>query len=132
MDDMPDFQTAIAVHQDISEEAQKKAGQATGTTMNQKHVAFLAELIGMLDRKEMDASVPSSLLHEKEYGALPQESKDAVNFALLNLADQLRHIESYFRSTQTPNASPQLQTMIEQFWEMKSRLEEKHGDVLKF
>ena len=129
---MADFHAAIAQHKNLSEAAQKKAGQATGTTMDEKHVKFLAELIGMLDRKEMNASAPSSLLKEQNYRTLPQESKDAVDYSLLNLADQLRRIEDYFRSTQTPNASPQLQTMIEHFWDMKNRLEEKYGDVLKF
>lgn len=129
---MPDFQKAIAVHTDISQEAQKKAGQATGTTMDEKHVKFLAELIGMLDRKEIDPSVPESLLKKENYDSLPETSRSLIDVALLNLVDQLRRIEWYFRSTTTPNASPQLETMIEHLWDMKSRLEEKHGDVLKF
>lgn len=129
---MPDFQTAIAVHTDLSESAQKKAGQATGSDMDEEHKKFLADLIGMLDRKEMDPTVPSSLLKKDNYDPLPQEAKDAIDFALLNLADQLKRVEWYFRSKTTPNASPQLQTMIEHLWDQKSRLEEKYGDVLKF
>lgn len=129
---MADFHDTLAQHQNLSEEAQKKAGQATGTTMDQKHVQFLEELIGMLDRKEIDASNVSSLFKEENYEKLDETGRGAVDLAALNLADQLRHIEDYFRSTQTPNASPQLQTMIEHFWNMKSRLEDKYGDVLKF
>ncbi|MSR87363.1 hypothetical protein EXS70_04310 [Candidatus Peribacteria bacterium] len=129
---MADFHDAIAQHKHLSEEDQKKAGQATGTDMDEKHKKFLASLISLLDTKEMDASVPASLLKKETYDALPETSRNAVDFAILNIADQLRRIENYFRSTQTPNASPQLQTMIEHFWDMKSRLEEKHGDVLKF
>ena len=131
MYDMADFHASIAAHQHLSEEAQKKAGQATGTDMDEKHKKFLADLIGMLDRKEMDASVPTSLLNAAVYEPLPETSRSAIDFAVLNLADQLRRIESYFRSTKTPNASPQLQTMIEHLWNMKSRLEQKYGDVLK-
>ena len=129
---MADFRAAIAKYKDLSEEAQKKAGQATGTDMDEAHKKFLADLIAKLDRKEMDASAPSSLLNKNIYDALPETSRDQVDVALLNIADQLRRIEDYFRSTATPNASPQLQTMIEHFWDMKSRLEEKYGDVLKF
>ena len=128
---MGDFTSAIAQHQDLSEDAQKKAGQATGSDMEQKHKSFLADLIAMLDRKEIDASAPSSLLNRDVYGKLPEESQYAVDYAVLNLADQLRHIEWYFRSKTTPNASPQLQTMIEHLWQKKSILEEKYGDVLK-
>ncbi len=129
---MPDFTSAIAQHKHLSEADQKKAGQATGTTMDDKHVKFLAELIAMIDRKELNASVPSSFLNQKAYDVLDEAGRNAVDFALMNLADQLRIIESYFRSTATPNASPQLQTMIEHFWDMKSRLEIQYGDVLKF
>ncbi len=129
---MADFHDTLAQHQTLSEEAQKKAGQATGTTMDKKHVKFLEELIGMIDRKEVDASNVSSMFKEENYSTLDETARDAVDLAALNLADQLRLIESYFRSTQTPNASPQLQTMIEHFWNMKSRLEDKYGDVLKF
>ena len=129
---MTDFSASFALHKDLPIADQIKAGQATGTTMDQKHVKFLAELIGMLDRKEMDASVPKTLLKQKNYDSLAPEAKDAVDLALMNLTDQLRHIEEYFRSTKTPNASPQLQTMIEHFWDIKSRLEDKYGDVLKF
>ena len=129
---MADFVSTIAQHHDLSEDAQKKAGQATGTDMDAKHKTFLAELIAMLDRKEIDASTPSSFLKQNNYDALAEEGKNAVDYALMNLADQLRRVEWYFRSTTTPNASPQLQTMIEHFWDMKSRLVEKYGDVLKF
>lgn len=129
---MTDFAAAIAEHKNISEEAQKKAGQATGSDMDAKHKQFLADLIGMLDRKEINSSAPASFLKEENYVKLDEEAKNSVDYALLNLSDELRHIEWYFRSKTTPNASPQLQTMIEHLWNMKSRLEEKYGDVLKF
>jgi hypothetical protein len=129
---MADFASLADQHKDLSVEAQIKAGQATGSDMAQKHKEFLAMLIAMLDRKEMDPYVPSSMLNQADYDKLDELGRSAVDVAVLNLADQLRRIEGYFRSTQTPNASPQLQTMIEHFWDMKTRLEEKYGDVLKF
>lgn len=129
---MADFHAAIAQYKNLSEEAQKKAGQATGKTMDEKHTAFLAELIGLIDSKVIDVSVPASFLKQENYAKLSEADRGTVDYALLNLADQVRLIESYFRSQTTPNASPQLQTMIEQLWDMKSRLEEKHGDVLQF
>jgi hypothetical protein len=129
---MTDFTSAMAQHSNLSEEEQKKAGRATGTTMDAKHVKFLADLIAFLDKKIIDARTPSSFLNQPAYDALPEESRNAIDYALLNISDQVRRIEDYYRSTQTPNASPQLQTMIEHLWDMKSRLEQKHGDVLKF
>ena len=129
---MADFHAAIAQFKDLPEEAQKKAGQATGQDMDDAHKTFLAKLIVLIDRKEIDATVPTSLLNKTLYEKLPEEARSAIDYAVLNLTDQLRRIEDYFRSTKTPNASPQLQTMIEHFWEMKQRLEQKYGDVLKF
>lgn len=130
-EDMPDFAAAIAQHQDLPEEAQKKAGRATGTDMDEEHKKFLAELIGLLDRKEIDPFTPATLLKQENYGKLSEADRGQVDFALFNLADQVRVVEEYFRSKATPNASPELQTMIEHLWDMVRRLEEKHGDVLK-
>ena len=129
---MTDLVSLAGQHKDLSEKAQKKAGQAAGSDMAQKHKTFIADLIGMLDRKEIVSSAPESFLNKKEYAALSEQGRSAVDFALLNLASQLRLIEDFYRSKATPNASPELQTMIEYFWDMKSRLETKHGDVLKF
>lgn len=128
---MGQFIRTIGVHKDLSEAAQIRAGQASGNNMDEKHKKFLADLIGMIDRKEIDVTVPESLVNRSVYDALPELSRGVVDFALLNLADQIRRIEGYFRNTKTPNASPELQTMIEYLWQMKSRLEEKHGNVLK-
>lgn len=129
---MADFASLYDEHKDLSVDSQKKAGQAGGSTMGSKHKKFLAELIAMIDRKDIDAGNPSSFLNPEVYDELPEEGQSAVDYALFNLAHQLRLIEEFFRSKATPNASPELQTMIEHFWDMKSRLEQKHGDVLKF
>ncbi len=128
---MGHFLRTIGVHKDLSVAEQIKAGQATGTDMDERHKKFLADLIAMIDKKEIDVVAPESLLRRQAYDALPEDARGVVDFAIVNIADQIRRIEGYFRSTQTPNASPQLQTMIEHLWDMKSRLEEKHGDVLK-
>lgn len=128
---MPDFKDLIQKHADLPMEDQKKAGQAIGGDMDSKHADFLKTLISLLDRKEIDASDPQSLLKKDVYDKLPQEWKDTVDLALLNLADQVRLIEQFFRSKETPNSSPHLQTMIMHLWQMKERIEKTH-DVFKF
>ena len=128
---MADFSTIMGAHDDLSEEQQKHAGQAIGGAMGNEHTNFLQAVIGMMDRKEIDSSQPQSLLNHDVYDALPEEWRDKVDLALINIADQLRLIEEFYRSTATPNAAPQLQTMIEQLWQMKQRIEETH-DVFKF
>ncbi len=129
---MADFVTAIAQHKDLSLEDQKKAGQAAGDDMSQKHKEYLAVLIGLLDRHEIDILKPESFLKHDVYDTLPADSRVQVDLTLVNLADQIRRIESFYRSKQTPNASPELQTMIEHLWQMKGRVEQKVGAVFKF
>lgn len=129
---MADFTQQLAAHQDLSTAAQKNAGKAIAGPMGDEHEAFLAKVIGMLDRKEIDSSNPEGLLNRAVYDALPEEWKDRTNLALLNIAQQLRMVEDFYRSTETPNSSPQLQTMIEQLWQMKERIESQGYDVFKF
>ncbi len=129
---MVTFAQHIAAQQELSAAAQKKAGKAIAGPMNDEHEAFLATMIGMLDRKEIDSSHPEGLLNRSVYDALPEEWKDKTNLALLNITQQLRMVEEFYRSTATPNSSPQLQTMIEQLWQMKDRIESQGYDVFKF
>lgn len=128
---MSDFTTLMGAHTDLPEEKQKQAGQAIAGDMSDDHTNFLKTVIGMIDRKEIVSSAPQSLLNHDVYDALSEEWQDKVDLALINIADQLRLIEEFYRSTETPDASPQLQTMIEQLWQMKERIEKEY-DVFKF
>lgn len=128
---MTDFGNLMQNPAHLPEDAQRKAGQAIGGKMDDKHAAFLQTLIGLLDRKEIVASDAKSMLNHDVYDALDEEWKDKVDLALVNVADQVRLIEEFYRSTETPDSSPQLQTMIEHLWQMKQRIEETH-DVFKF
>ncbi len=128
---MADFTTLMGAHANLPEEQQKQAGQAIAGNMGDEHRNFLQTVIGMIDRKEIDSAQPQSLLNHDVYDALSEEWKEKVDLALINIADQLRLIEEFYRSTRTPNESPQLQTMIEQLWQMKQRIEEEK-DVFKF
>lgn len=123
---------AIAVHSDLPEDAQKAAGKAITGSMGQSHTDFLNLLLDLLNKKEIDPGNPKSFLNTKIYDALKQEEKDQIDLALLNLGHQLEDIIEFRLSTQTPDSSPQLQTMIEQLWDIKQRIEDKAGDVFKF
>lgn len=128
---MSTFRTAMQQHKDLPEDDQKKAGQAIGGDMNDEHANFLKTLIKLLDAKEIIAADPQSLLKRDVYDKLSDEWKDKVNLALMNIAEQVRLIEDFYRSKQTPDSSPHLQTMIEHLWQMKQRIEKTH-DVFKF
>jgi hypothetical protein len=128
---MTDFTTLMNAHNNLPEEKQKQAGQAMAGDMNDEHANFLKTIISMIDRKEIDASDPQTFLKHDVYDALPEEWRDKVDLTLINLAEQLRLIEGFYRSEATPNSSPHLQTMIEQLWQMKQRIEKEY-DVFKF
>jgi hypothetical protein len=126
---MSDFLTTIASHQDLPEDMQKKMGKPIGDDMSQKHKDYLARLIGMLDRKEVIVTDPNSFLVKDVYDKLSDANRVHADLALPNIVDQVRCIEEFFRSKETPNAAPQLQTMIEHLWQMEARVEEKCGTV---
>lgn len=128
---MDDFQKTMQAHQDLPESEQKKAGKAIAGDMDDEHTNFLQTLIKLLDKKEITSDDPQTFLKRDVYDALSQEWKDKVDLELQNIAQQLRLIEEFYRSKETPNSSPQLQTMIEQLWVMKQRIEDEY-DVFKF
>jgi hypothetical protein len=128
---MSNFLAAIDANKDMPVDAQKKAGQAQGDDMDDEHKQFLALVIGMLDRKQIDVYKPETFLKKDVYDSLSEEWKSKVDVAMLNIALQLRQIEWFYRSKTTPNASPELQNMIEHLWQMKQRIED-HYDVFVF
>ena len=128
---MPDFTSSIRKHSDLSEEKQKEAGKAIAGKMTKAHEEFLMQLIKLLDEKQIDPTNPESFINKNIYDAMPQEWKGKTDMALLNIAHQVERIADFYRSKQTPNESPHLETMIEHLRQMKQRIEEKY-DVFKF
>ncbi len=128
---MSDFASKLQAHKDMPEDAQKKAGKAIAGKMSQENEDFLKLLIGMLDRKEIVALDPQTFIKKDIYDSMPQEWKGKVDMALQNISHQLDRIEQFFRSKETPNESPHLETMLAHLLQMKKRIEEKF-DVFKF
>lgn len=134
MGDMADFARAVAVHADteLSLAEQKKVGQPIGDDMGSDAKQFLSLLISLLDRKEIDTAEPASFLNLAKYDSLPERIRSKIDVMLINMADELRKIEEFFRRKDLPNAAPQLQTMLLHFKTKKEKTEELYGDVFKF
>ncbi len=128
---MADFVSAMSENQDLSIAEQKKAGQPGGDDMDQEHKNYLKIVIGMLDKKEISVEDPQSLLKPEHYGKLGELERGKVDAALVNIVDMLRQIEEFYRDKSIPDASPELQNMIEHLWQMKNRVESQYGDVYK-
>ncbi len=127
---MTDFNSLYAKHKDLSEDAQKKAGQAKSGKMGDEHESFLKTVLTLLDKQEINPYEPESILKKDVYKKLDTEWKMKVDQSLPNIADQLRLIVEFRLSKQTPDSSPQLQSMIDYLWQMKQKIEEHH-DVFK-
>lgn len=126
-----DFHSILEKHKDLPEDAQKKAGQAIAGNMDEEHRNFVKTITRMIDAEEISVTDPKTFL-TPQYDKLDDEGKRKVDIANINIADLLRHIADFYTSKKTPDESPHLQTMIEQLWAMKQRVELAKGDVFKF
>ncbi len=128
---MTDFAQKVAQAQDLTIDEQKKAGAPIQGKIGDEHKEFLKTFIALIDSKKIDPSYPKSFLKKEVYDKLDEEWKDKTDLALINIGQQVRMIYEYHSSKETPNDAPQLQTMVEQLWQMKQRIEE-HYDCFVF
>jgi hypothetical protein len=119
---MADFHDALRRHTDLSYADQVAAGQPLCGDMPPVYVAYLQRVVADLDAKRYDAHVPRSLVAVDAYAAASEMAQGRLDLVLTSLADLLRHIEWFYRNPSTPNACPQLRTMLAHLWEMLDRL----------
>lgn len=130
---MTDFASMVSDARPLTDEEQKKAGQAVKGDMGDEHKNFCTTITKLIDSGEIDVTKPETFLNKNVYNKLDEQTRSKADFALVNMATLLTHIEGFYRSKQTPDACPQLATMIEQLWDMKSRLEsDAKADIFKF
>ncbi len=129
---MADMQSLYDEHKHLPEDAQKQAGKAIAGSMKPELEAFLNAVLDLIKNGSIDAKDPKTFLNATVYDALPQTDKDQADLALGTLGDLLLHVVEFRLSPQTPDSSPQLETMIAGLLQTKTRIEEKLGDVFKF
>lgn len=128
---MPDFAQSINQATDLTEKQQKKAGKPVAGDIDEEHRNFLKTLIKLIDSGEIRPDDPKSFLKPEVYDKLDEEWHEKTDIALMNIAQQVRLINDFRNTNGAPDESPQLQTMVEQLWQMKQQIEEHH-DVFKF
>jgi hypothetical protein len=129
---MADLLSSIAAHSDKSDDDIKKAGKPAGDDMAAAHKTYLADLIAKLDTKIIDPYAPSSLVDQTKYAALTELDRGKVDLMAVNMASQIQRIERFYRDKSIPDASPELQTMIDHLWSAKKTLESQYGPLLRF
>ena len=128
---MADYATTMGGDTQITDEASRKAGQPMGGDMGDEHKNFCTTITKLFESGQIDVTRPETFLNKDVYAELEEEWKNKTDLAMMNIATLLQHIYEFYKSKQTPDACPQLATMIEQLWEMKQRIE-IHADVFKF
>lgn len=128
---MADFAQTMAKPTDLSEAAQVKAGAPIKGDMGDDHKDFAMTISRLLESGEIDVTKPETFLNKDIYEKLEPEWRVKADLALMNISTLLGHIYDFYKSKQTPDACPQLATMIEDLWQMKERIE-SHADVFKF
>lgn len=129
--DMADIASLYDEHKNLSVEQQKKAGQVSAGDMGDEHTDFIKTVSRLVTSGEINVFDTKTFFHPGAYEKLTEEAQGHVDLAIVNIADLLGHIAEFYHSKQTPDASPQLEQMIEELWQMKDRLEGKYGDILK-
>ncbi len=112
---------AIRQHSDLSIEAQVLAGKPLGDSMPSAYVDWLKQLVAAIDAGDFNPNTPQSLLLPA-YRSAPEVDQGKIDVVLPTLADALRHVVDFYRNPATPNACPQLKTMIDHLGDMLRRL----------
>lgn len=128
---MADFASSMANSAPLSEEEQKKAGTPIGGDMSDEQKNFCKTITKLFESGAIDITQPETFLKKDVYDTLSPELKSKTDLAMLNIATLLKHIYGFYKSKETPDACPQLASMIDQLWDMKQRIE-IHADVFKF
>lgn len=128
---MTDFRQTINDQRDMSLSEQQQAGKPIAGDMDEKYKTFLKTIRTLAETGEIDPNNPQTFLKQDVYTSLDEPWQDKIDLALSNIGNLLQMIYKLFVSKETPDDSPQYQTMIDELWQMKQRIEEHH-DVFKF
>lgn len=128
---MDKFAQQVAQTRDLTEEEQKKAGTPVAGSTDEEHRNFLNTLKALIDAGEVDPYDKNTFLNEDVYAGLNEEWREKSDLALINMQSQVSRLYDFMQDPNTPDESPQLDTMVEGLWQMKQQIEEHH-DVFKF
>ncbi len=128
---MTSFAQQVASSGSLTHAEQKDAGAPIQGKMDDKYKDFLINIKKLVESGEIDINVPKSFLKMDVYESLPEQWQDKSDLALSNIGSLLKQIYEFYISKETPDESPQYQTMIISLWQMKQSIEE-HYDVFKF
>ena len=115
--------------QDLPEEKQSEMGAPLKdeSGAGEEDKAFLEMLVKMIEKKEIDLYVPSTLLNTPVYEKLDEQGQGKADYNALNLLSTIRQINQLWKSGD--HDSYQIQNLVHQVRVTKERLEEVSGDI---
>ena len=119
------FIKTIKGQSDMTEEDQMSAGAPIAGSVEEEHMNFAGLLISLIDEGKINPLDTQTFLNHDIYNALDEEWQDKTDMVMANIAGQIRLIDAFLKDPNNPKESPQLQTMIEQLWQMKQTIEAK-------
>ncbi len=97
------------------------------TGFNEGQEAFLKDLIRKLDEGVLNPYDAKTLHNKAVYEKLSEEEQEETDLVAQNIMSIIRQIEQLWKLEEKP--SFQIQNLVETVFQMKSKFEEKHGDV---
>jgi len=97
------------------------------TGFNDGHEDFLKILIDKIESKEINPLDIKTLFNKPVYDNLSEEDQEKTDLNALNIMGIIKQIEKLWGVDQT--ATFQVQNLVETVFQMKSKYEERHGDV---
>ena len=97
------------------------------TGFNEGNEEFLKMLIEKLGSNEINPHNAQTLYNKEVYEKLSDEEKEAADLTAMNIIGVIRQIEQIWKLEKKPTF--QIQNLVETVFNMKSKFEEKHGDV---
>jgi hypothetical protein len=113
---------------EIPPELQKKMNEATRKQITPETRAFLDVLIDLLEKGTISPYVPESLKKTENYDKLSEMDQDKVDLDAINLCHYIKQLDALRKLGQEESFQGEL--LVQHIFQVKSRLEEKVGDVL--
>lgn len=103
----------------------KPLNDATG--FNEGHEDFLKMLIGKIESGEINPHKIETLQNPNVFNKLSEEDQELTDLTGHNILSIIRQIEKLWELEKKPTF--QIQNLVETVFQMKSKFEEKYGDV---
>lgn len=88
---------------------------------------YLDSLLDLINKGQLDILNAQSLYNRAVYDKLSEEDREKADLTAVNLMSVISQIQKLW--SQNPVGTYQIKNLVETVFQMKSRFEEKYGDV---